>query len=113
MKTVQIQALFQKEASIKTVVKLDSHTINRLISLFFTGEEFKGGYEIEAYEELGRESKEFDKIGPIEDELDDWDQAIVNKALEGKWEMYSTEFYLDFMCSNGAIPAGDYIIDNR
>lgn len=103
------KALFESSSEVVTKIKMDYNDIDRIINLFFTGNEYpRDGYECVCYEEWSNyESHEIS----VDGEIDEYDQGYVNAAYSGKFKHYSTQALLNHMAKEGAIPTGDYLIN--
>ncbi|KKL86839.1 hypothetical protein LCGC14_1940680 [marine sediment metagenome] len=69
---------------------------------------FDEEYEFVAAEEVGNDSKTSINVEP---ELSKWDREHIEKVLETKkWECCQTRILLCYLCEQGEIPAGEYLI---
>lgn len=89
-----------------TVKVVDYHTVDKVINEEFPS--LSQSYECLAEEEWGNDSEH---LFYIDGELDERDQKDVEETIRtGKTKMYRTQTLLNYLCSQGKIDKGDYLI---
>ena len=89
----------------KKYMEVDWQDLNEFLTERFG---FDEEYEFVAAEEVGNDSKTSINVEP---ELSKWDREHIEKVLETKkWECYQTRILLCYLCEQGEIPAGEYLI---
>lgn len=92
------------KGNVRTLIEVDYNEVDRVINEFYEID----NYEVIAYEEWSNnESHTFS----IEGELSKYQLETVKKLLTtGAIDHYSTRAYLDYMCAEGVIERGEYLI---
>lgn len=93
----------------RTTNFVNYNDLDRAISEFLKEKGAKNTqFEVVAYEELGNDSDKAFNIGKYDFSLpDESDKADI---LNGKLH-YQTGRILEWMCAEGKIPAGDYVVE--
>lgn len=93
----------------KTIHEVDYNDLDEAISEFLKEKgAAKTEFKIVAYEELGNDSAQTFSIGGY-----DWavpKEKEKAEILKGKLH-YKTSSIMEWMCSEGKIPSGDYVIE--
>lgn len=93
------------KTNIKQYIEVNYGDLDEFLTKRFS---FDPKYEFVAAEEMGNDSE---KSIIVEAELDKWDKKHIEEILKTKkWEHYETGTLLCYLCEQGEIPAGNYLI---
>jgi len=112
MTTPTLPEKFLAAATFKAVCEINYNDLDKLITEFFTGmtipnpEWGKKCYESVAYEEWGNDEDHSFDVSKGEK----IDEDLIQKAKNGKWEHFSLNDYLNYMCDSGIIPECELIV---